>query len=247
MGVLECYNPRMPLSAVVTSLPTATQDALRTIVKPKFDAYFAFTSARSGGQPRSIPDPNGQPWFIYPVQTMIPDLAFLWSLFSDVYQILGGPKPLASFINSDTIIVSDITRILEGHSSSDQDGEFWHFPRGQVRLADVEGIELEEYLRTLRNSYAHSHWLHTNLSAFDYWTTLGWDTKNAPAAFRLSARPQKNFMMYIADATPPWESQQFWSMTNLRIIVTPSHVLRYHLHLFLNYILNGERSDVFQH
>jgi hypothetical protein len=146
---------------------------------------------------------------------------------------------------ADVKLTADITRILEGHSPTELDGSFWHYPQGRIPQADAIGAELDQVLRTLRNSYAHSHWLFTDRSGPDYWATLGWDTKAAAKDFVLTSRVPKNYMMYIADASPPWQGANFWSMNDLRIIVTPSSILRYHLHLFLDYLLNDERTDVF--
>jgi hypothetical protein len=78
----------------------------------------------------------------------------------------------------------------------------------------------------------------------EYWKKRGWQTAGAPPAFNLESRLAKNYMTYIADAAD-WRPENFWSLKDLRILVTPSPVLRYHLHLFLNYVLNGSRKDVF--
>jgi hypothetical protein len=229
----------------VAELPKDVQDILLKVVKPKFDAYFAFTA---GGAARAVPAPGGQPWFVYPTHTMIPDLTFLWSLFSDVYQTLGGPVPFANLIKNDPELSIDVWRIVEGTSPADQDGSFWHFPSGQVSIQDAAGPQLDDVLKTLRNGFAHSHWYFADLCASDYWSELGWDTTAADPRFDLSGRPMKNYMMYIADAAVRlWEPTKFWTLNDLRILVTPSSTLRYHLHLMLNYILNGSRADVFQH
>ncbi len=233
----------MPIPPIIAALPLDSQNTLLTIAKPKFDAYFSFTSG-AGTLPRSVPDPQGRPFFIYPSQTVITDLVFLWSVFSDVYTILGGPAPMAAIVKADADLKSDFYRIVEGASDSDPDGSFWHFPRGRVPLHEAVDTELEHVLRTLRNGFAHSHWLYDNLSAVKYWMKLGWQTASSPVEFHLQDRPVKNFMTYIADAYP-WNPQDFWNMKNLRILVTPSHVLRYHLHLFLNCVLNGSRENVF--
>jgi hypothetical protein len=233
------------LIPAVAALPQNVQDILLRVVKPKFDAYFAFTA---GGTARAIPAPDGQPWFIYPNHTMIPDLTFLWSLFSDVYQALGGPVPFANLVKNDAQLLVDARRIVEGASPDDQDGSFWHFPSGQVPLHDATGPQLGDVLKTLRNGFAHSHWFYADLSAVDYWTELGWDITAANPRFNLTGRPKKNYIMYIADAASrSWEPNRFWTLNDLRILVTPSSILRYHLHLMLNYILNGSRADVFQH
>jgi len=178
---------------------------------------------------------------------MITDIVFLWSVFSDVYEILGGPGKLATIVKGDADLKSDIYRIIEGASSTDQDGSFWHFPRGRVPLHEAVDTELKHVLRTLRNGFAHSHWLYENLSGLEYWMKLGWQTANAPCAFDLQNRPAKNYMTYIADAEEWHRQLDFWRKNDLRILVTPSHVLRFHLHLFLNYVLNGSRENVFQH
>ena len=232
----------MPAAA---SLPPNIQDVLTKVVKPKFDAYFAFTA---GGTARAIPAPSGEPWFIYPNQTMIPDLVFLWSLFSDVYQAMSGPGAFADFVKADAELLSDVRSIVEGAPSTDQAGSLWHFPHGQIPPDDATDAQLGDVLRTLRNGFAHSHWYLADLSAVDYWRELGWDIRDADPRFNLGGRPRTNFMLYVADAdVRAWDAAHFWTLKDLRILVTPSHVLRYHLHLMLNYILNGSRADVFQH
>jgi hypothetical protein len=82
------------------------------------------------------------------------------------------------------------------------------------------------------------------LSAAEYWAALGWETANVPPGCDLLDRPRKNFMMYIADAQR-WDSGNFWRLRDLRIISTPASVLRYHLHLIVNFVLTGERRDLF--
>ena len=235
----------MAIPAAVLALPPSVTAQLAALAKPKFDAYFSFTAAAPGVPPRAVPDPHGQPWFIYPNQTLLPDLTFLWSVFADVYHIVGGPEPLAALVRADPVLKQDVHRIVEGTSPSDQDGSFWLYPRGAIPIAVATDPELPSLLRTIRNGFAHSHWLLANLSAEDYWQALGWDITGAPTQFNLGGRPPKNHLMYIADASMPWNSSRFWTMSNLRILVTPSHILRYHLHLFLNYILNGDRTDIF--
>jgi hypothetical protein len=84
------------------------------------------------------------------------------------------------------------------------------------------------------------------LSAADYWKELGWDTAAAVPQFNLQNRHKKNYMMYIADARD-FDPRTFWQLTDLRILVTHSSTLRYHLHQLLNFILNGSKEDVFGH
>lgn len=236
----------VPIPAVASLGPSA-QAILQTVVKPKFDAYFAFTS---GGTARAVPEPNGKPWFIYPTETMIPDLVFLWSLFSDVYEALGGSAPFSVFVKADAELLSDVRSIVVGNPPGDQAGSFWHFPSGQIPVGDATDSQLSDVLKTLRNGFAHSHWFYGDLSAVDYWRELCWDIDGADPRFNLGNRPPRNFMMYVADggsARCKWNPAKFWTLDDLRILATPSHVLRYHLYLMLNYILNGSRANVFQH
>jgi hypothetical protein len=231
---------------VVAALSEDVQNILMKVVKPKFASYFTFTSSASGGMARSVRDPGGQPWFTYPNHTMIPDLVFLWSLFSDVYEAVGGPGPFADLVKADPYLQSHIRRIVEGTSRVDPDGSFWKFPGGHVLLQHAIDGHLSDVLRTMRNGFAHSHWFHADLNAADYWKELGWDTAGADPLFNLPARPKNNYTIYIADARD-WDPQNFWTLTDLRILVTHSHILRYHLHLLLNFLLTGSKDDVFRH
>ncbi len=116
---------------------------------------------------------------------------------------------------------------------------------GRLIVGIIVAWALGDVLRTLRNGFAHSHWVYGNLSALDCWRALGWKTTGKHARlFDLENRPAKNYAIYVADA-PGWNTEEFWSRDGLRILVTPSHVLRYHLHLMLNYTLNASRTDVF--
>ncbi len=233
------------MQPIIATLSADVQRLLLDMVKPKFDAYFLVTSSASGTRPRSIPLPHGQPGFIYPNESMIVDLTVLWMLFADVYQALGGPGPLATFVRLDPYLTSYFHRIVEGDSPQTPDGEFWHFRVGLVPLQQAADQNLEEVLKTLRNGFAHSHWLYADLSALDYWNALGWETGSAPAAFNLQRRSRKNYMMYIADGRD-FKPHGFWGVKDLRILVTPAAVLRYYLHLFLNFVLNGSKDDIFQ-
>lgn len=97
----------------------------------------------------------------------------------------------------------------------------------------------------MRNGFAHSHWFYADLNAIDYWKELGWNTTSADPRFNLHGRPKKNYTIYIADARN-WDPRIFWTLDDLRILVTQSSILRYNLHLLLNYLLNGSKDDVFQ-
>jgi len=236
----------MPFPQVVAALPSSLKDQFTLGVKRKFDAYFSFT----GGLVRSVKIPDG-PGFIYPHESMIPDLTVLWSLFNEVFEILKNtPTPLASVASGDRYLLFQIQRMLEGTDPEanppDLDGSFWHFPKGRVQLQDALSKELPEVLRTLRNGYSHYHWLYGNLSAIDYWNAQGWDTTQADPRFDLHGRPAKNHMAYIADArNKKWNPNDFWGLRDLRILVTPFHLLRLHLHLFLAYFLDEAKIEIF--
>jgi hypothetical protein len=113
-----------------------------------------------------------------------------------------------------------------------------------VSTDDAVSVHLEQLLRTLRNGFLHFHWRFENLSALDYWNAQHWSTANAAPGFDLTNRPQKNYMAYVADADN-WGKASFWNLNDLRILVTPFSVLRYHLHLSLQQLLNNSRVNVF--
>ena len=142
---------------------------------------------------------------------MIPDLVFLWSLFSDVHQAVGGPVPFADFVKADAELLSDVRGIVEGAPSNDQAGSFWQFPHGQIPLDDAMDSRLGDVLRTLRNGYAHSHWFHADLSAIDYWRELGW-TSMGPIHDSTCEAARARTMMYVADAhVRVWDPANFWT------------------------------------
>jgi len=216
-------------------------------VKQKFDAYFTFTRPLC----RSYPDPGGQPWFVYPDNSLMSDLTVLAALFGETYQAFdehgSGPLEFAKFVRANVVLQDDFKRIVEGSSPTDPDGSFWHFGpegSGQVPLTQAVSGHLEWLLKTLRNGFLHFHWRYENLAALDYWAVQRWSITSAPVDFDLSNRPKKNYMAYVADGKD-WDPHNFWSLQDLRILVTPYGILRYHLHLILNYLVNGVRVDVF--
>jgi hypothetical protein len=229
-----------PIPAVA-SLPPKTRDILSTVVKPTFDGYIAVTANST----RSVPAADGQ-YFVYPSDITTTDLVFMWALLLRVYDAVGGPDDLAQLLQADSELLSDARAIVGGEPEHNQEGSFWQFPdAGQVPLDEAVGPKLGSVLKTLRNGFAHSHWVYKDLSALDYWQALGWETEGAKKQFHLQDRPARNYTMYVADASRPWDPANFWAMKDLRILATPSHVLRYRLHLMLNYILNGIRVDIF--
>ncbi len=180
------------------------------------------------------------------------DLTVLAALFGETYQALqdcGALSQFAATLAGEGNLREDFRRIVEGSSGQDPDGSFWIFPpkgNGRVSTDDAVSVHLEQLLRTLRNGFLHFHWRYENLSAFDYWNAQHWSTNGGVAPqFELADRPQKNYMAYIADAAPRWDPTRFWDLKELRIVVTPYSILRYHLHLSLQQLLNDSRVDVF--
>jgi hypothetical protein len=223
-------------NSLTVGLPAKTQSVLDTVIAPKFNYYINFTLPLK----RYQPNPAIPTEFIYPNDSMISDLMVFYSLFADVYEALGGPCPMAQFSKTEHFLVDQIEKIVEG----DGDGSFWHFQQDVTQPIPPMQTQLSDVLRTLRNGFAHMHWFYDNLSAIDYWNAMGWEIANSIPAFDLQNRPAKNYMTYIADGKH-WGTKEFWKLDNLRIIVTRSTVLRYRLHLFLNYLLNGTKVDVF--
>ena len=224
------------------SLPPRAWQVLSNIVRPTFDAYMAVTAETV----RSVLADDGS-YYIYPDAITTTDLVFFWALFVRVYEAIRdvGKDELSRLMRADSNLSGDVRAIVRGDPDRGQEGSFWRIPDGQVPVDEAVGSGLGELLKTLRNGFAHSHWVYANLSALECWQALGWGTKGADVAFDLAGRPARNYTMYIADAKPPWDSANFWALKDLRILVTPSHILRYHLHLMLNWMLHGTRKDIF--
>jgi len=232
-------------SPALATLPQQIRDALLSTVRPKFDAYFAFTpncACTRSVETGQLPDRS--PIYTYSDASMISDLTVLWALFCEVYE--SGAIDVNGFLSADPSLEFQLRRIIE-------DGEFWDSPHPgrrtlrQIPLAGAVTGRLPDVCRVLRNGFAHFNWRYENLSAEDYWKRNGWDTLSPQPAFNLRTRGPNNYTAYIVDAAPPWNSTAFWDMKNLRIVVTPFHILRYHLHLFLNVLLNGSAANVFTH
>jgi hypothetical protein len=224
----------------LSHLPRALRNSLENSVRLKFNAYFAFTRSLV----RSVPDTHSG--FIYPNDSLMSDLTILAALFGETYQAFDEHATLSEFavVLAGEALKEDFRRIVEG-DSKDRDGSFWVFPTGRVCTDDAVSVHLEQVLRTLRNGFLHFHWRYDDLSALDYWNAQHWSTNGGAAPqFNLATRPQKNYMAYLADAEG-WNPKCFWNLKKLRILVTPYTVLRYHLHLSLQKLLNDSRVDVF--
>jgi hypothetical protein len=227
----------------LTHLPRESLETLETSVRPKFNAYFAFTKNLS----RTVPNPP-HPWFIYPANSVMSDLTILASLFGEIYEAFNGHSARSDFaaaLAGCANLREDFRKIVEG----DANGSFWITtdPGGLATVSTDDAIQkhhLETLLRTLRNGFAHFHWRYDDLSAPDYWDAQNWSTQGAPAAFDLNNRPRNNYMTYIADGKN-WDPNCFWNLKDLRILATPIPCLRYFLHLNLQQLLNNTRIDIF--
>lgn len=222
------------------SLSPRAWQVLSTVVRPTFDAYMAVTADTI----RSVLADDGS-YYIYPDAITTTDLLVFWALFVRMYEAVHDVDEFSRLVETDGNLSGDMRAIVRGDPSREQEGSFWRIPQGQVPVDVAVGSGLGELLKTLRNGFAHSHWVYANLSALEYWQALGWETKGADMAFDLPGRPARNYTVYIADAKPLWDPAKFWALEDLRILVTPSHILRYHLHLMLNWMLHGTRKDVF--
>jgi hypothetical protein len=232
------------MHAAISHLSQASLDTLENSVRPKFNAYFGFTRCLT----RSVPVHN---YFIYPEDSILSDLTVLAALFAETYEAFSSNarSQFAGALAGDNDLREDFRRIVQGdRGKNESDGSFWMFEStsgtGRVPTADVVSVHLETLLRTLRNGFQHFHWRYDDLSALDYWSAQHWSTAGADTAFDLGNRPQNNYMAYIADGFR-WNARRFWQLSDLRILVTPYTVLRYHLHLSLNQLLNATRVDVF--
>jgi hypothetical protein len=239
------------ISPALAVAPKGVRDALTGAVGPKFNSYFTFTRANERAvQIGTAPD--GRAIFTYSDASMVSDIMVLLSLFSETYESFKAATAdfpacnaaMSAFFAADAPLTGEIRRLVE-------EGEYWESPPPGVRalqrvpLAAAVPGRLPDICRLLRNGSAHFHWRYENLSAQDYWTRQGWDTSAPQPAFGLAARRAENYKAYVVDARQPWDSAAFWDMRDLRILVTPFTMLRYHLHRFFNLLLNGSPHDVF--
>jgi hypothetical protein len=237
----------MHLHPALTHLPRESLETLETSVRPKFNAYFEFTQ----NLPRLVRNTSPD-CFIYPDDSVMSDLTILASLFGEIYQAFNDHSALSDFaatLAESTNLRKDFRQIVEGCEGAN--GSFWITRQGKLeRLSTDDAIQkhhLKKLLRTLRNGFAHFHWLYTDLSALAYWQAQNWSTQGAPAEFKLNDRPPNNYMTYIADGKPPWNPNCFWDLGDLRILATPIPCLRYFLHLNLQQLLNNTQDDIFNY
>jgi hypothetical protein len=239
----------------MTTLPQGVIAVLSGPVSLRFNSYFSFTATQVEKQCCIRSREIGCNNYEYPNDSLISDLTMLWSLFCEVYEAFPGLRSrdhatnFARVLSSNQYLMNQVHRILEGEPPPRQNGAFWRFNSkrvcGEIPLAQAKSADLDDVLRTLRNGFAHFHWRYENLSALDYWNAQGWDTTGADPRSSLLTRTANNYLAYVVDALPPWNDRSFWKMNDLRILVTPFPVLRYHLHLILNYLLNDSKRDVF--
>jgi hypothetical protein len=222
-------------AALLAHLSQDVQDVLLTSIKPRLNAYMTMTD----GATRARPNPDGS--FTYPDETMMTDITLFWTLFNDVNAAFKSKVQIEAAIVADPILENAFRGLFAK-------GEFWYSPRkGVGNLQQMKSIAASEYetiWRTFRNGFAHFNWRYENLSALDYWTKQGWDIAGAIASFGLDGRKADNYLAYIADGMN-WKPSAMWQLKDLRIVVTPTVELRYSLHLFLNYLLNGKNEGIF--
>jgi hypothetical protein len=215
----------------------------------RFTSYFRFTAGLS----RSCPNPGGG--FLYPRDSLLADLSFLWTCFSELYENFkkNDISVLVNAVVADNYCCFQLKRIVEGDPQ--QKGYFWTAANGNgttarsLPFSSFAQVDYRGLLDLLRNGYSHFQWQFADLEASAYFQRMGWVGGQAPSDF-----PQEkayNHTLYIADALPDqWKAlksnnQAFWSMKNLRVLATPAHLLRYHLHTLLNYLLVSQKVDVF--
>ena len=203
---------------------------LEAIMRPKFNAYVNFTQVLV----RLIPEQNGA--FTYPNDSMISDLIVFWSMFCEVYEMLG-PQGLEKIIKSNPLLLRHFNDLFnKGNFLKKSDSGF-------NKQNDLNN-SLEDYLKTLRNGYSHFHWCYENLSAIEYWNKMNWNISNSLPTFLFTDYPAKNYTIYIADSHD-WNPEKFWQLCNLRMIIIENTHLRFYLHGFLNQLLNENDGNIF--
>lgn len=216
------------------------RSALSGFVRPRFNAYLEMT--KSVKRALTVP---GETHYVYPNGTVMSDLTVFWTLFNDVFELLGKDGNRKAVIQADPnleAIFKDLLAVLE----------FWKPSAGAkgsnrtlIRLTAIGPSHYAEVWRTFRNGFSHARWQYQDLSAHRYWKEMGWDT-NEPAGkgFGLKNRRRNNYTIYVVDAEPR-NGMTFWQWDPMRIVVIPVADLRWHLHRFLSYLLNGSKKRLF--
>jgi hypothetical protein len=153
------------IPSVISVLSNDNRRLHEDVVAPKFNAYFSFTKDLI----RSIP--LGVGVYIYADNSLNSDLNFLWLIFTDVHEIVGKPE-MADLVKREPFFQQQFFQIVEGDLNN-PNGEFWHQVKpgtlSRISTHDAVNRHLESLFRTLRNGFAHAHWLYEDLSASDYW------------------------------------------------------------------------------
>jgi hypothetical protein len=225
------------MTTLASVLSNEEERRLVESVGGKFAAYLRFTpGARCT---RFVPIP-GESAHRYPNESVVSDLAIFWTLFGEIYEILGSK---IQTVGADARLSNILWQVIDDPTGP---GQFWTSSGGSFQVETRRGVqEFASLARTLRNGYAHFHWHYDDLSATDYWNSMGWDTANAPGHFDLSSRGSGGYLAYIVDGTPPLHGATFWATKSLRILVAKYVLVRWHLYRFIRVLLDGTDDNLF--
>jgi hypothetical protein len=230
---------------------TQTQKHHLALSADRLTTYFRFT----GTLARCKPNPGGG-GFLYPKDSLLVDMSFLWTCLCELHAVFKNEDKLdllVDAVKADPYSNSQLQRIVEGDPQ--QRGYYWTAtpssgpPARSLPFASFQNSDYKGLLQLLRNGYSHFRWQFTDRTASDYFQEMKWTGGQAPSDF-----PQQNaynHTLYIADAdSGEWKllrnkGKGFWLMSGLRVLATPAHLLRYHLHALLNFLLVSQKVDVF--
>jgi hypothetical protein len=133
----------------LTHLPRESLGILETSVRPKFNAYFAFTKDL-----RRAVSNNPQGWFIYPDSSVMSDLTILGSLFGEIDQAFKEHSTRSDFaaaLAGDANLREDFRQIVEGNADQRANGSFWI-----TGLGGLEKVSADDTIQHhLERCYGH--------------------------------------------------------------------------------------------
>ncbi|MGA7743833.1 MAG: hypothetical protein ABSF35_25155 [Polyangia bacterium] len=225
--------PTLNLRALdpASKLATRQVEQLQRLAE-RFDEYLDLTRHFD----RSIENRNGTKPFFYPHASILCDIAYFFSCFSELFEIYkqADLHVLVDALVADPFCQTQLQRMVE--ADPNQKGYYWSSYKGRslanaIPFSDFKPDDFHGLIKLLRNGPSHARWTFADLSPEDYFAKMEWAGGPIPSDF--PKQPANNWTIYIADADStgwPNKSTSFWGMANLRVLATPAHLLRYHLH-----------------
>jgi hypothetical protein len=189
-------------------------------IQQKFEFYFSITSISTRAIWRA------EKYFEYPVQSVLPDICILTSLFAETWE--QHKNDMVTFHSLFRSAFAHLTPMVEAFWN-ESDGFTAH---NENYLKPDDYSNMETLGKILRNGFQHFHYHFANLSSEDYFKVLPIPPgvlQKLPSTITKEKLSKDNYLCYIVDYSPN-------NYQNIRVIRTRYGKLRYHLYLFFSAI-----------